>query len=168
MSRCCVSSCTSDSRKACGVSFHRIPRDPAMRERWLLALQGHSSKASVSSSSAFIYVCSLHFSEDCFVKMVSIILYIVCSLECSVSEQVIVFNPSMGPHSWAQCKLGHIVVLFTIMPCLLKQIGIVLKLSAVFVITVHEPKKLRLNCNNQHYPYIHSFPTRYSMTILTK
>ena len=61
MVSCCVPECTNYSAKTKGVSYHRIPKDVKLRESWIERL-GRLNLPALENC----YVCSVHFTEDCF------------------------------------------------------------------------------------------------------
>ncbi len=59
MHKCIVPGCTHtiEENRQCGVSFHRLPGDVALRERWKDAIGMDLPPASL--------VCSTHFKVEC-------------------------------------------------------------------------------------------------------
>ena len=56
-----VPECTNNSRKATGVSYHRIPKDTSLRQAWMARIR-RVNPCNVDHS----FVCSAHFTPDCF------------------------------------------------------------------------------------------------------
>jgi hypothetical protein len=63
-----VTGCTNCSKKTKGmpVSYHRLPQDKRMRKIWLNRVRRDNPPEYKSC-----YVCSMHFTSDCFDKHVS-------------------------------------------------------------------------------------------------
>ncbi|XP_046863134.1 peroxynitrite isomerase THAP4-like [Xenia sp. Carnegie-2017] len=63
MPHCMVPNCTNGSRKTKGsdVSYHRLPNDPTMQKIWLARVRRDNIPKPNSC-----YVCSDHFTPDCF------------------------------------------------------------------------------------------------------
>ena len=61
MTNCGAIGCNSDSRKNKGISFHKFPRDPTMRLKWVRAMKREGFKPSDYSR-----VCSAHFNPEDF------------------------------------------------------------------------------------------------------
>ncbi|XP_069482763.1 THAP domain-containing protein 8-like [Ambystoma mexicanum] len=47
------------------VTFHKFPKDPELRQRWVLALQRNNGKGDHWQPTAYSSLCSLHFTEEC-------------------------------------------------------------------------------------------------------
>ena len=62
---CTVPGCTSNSKTATGVSFHKFPADSALRRVWVRNIRRDERKGAwmINSSTR---VCSLHFTEDSY------------------------------------------------------------------------------------------------------
>lgn len=60
MPHCMVLECSNHSRKG-NVSFHRVPADSKLRKIWLDVIPRRNP-----CSPSYSYVCSDHFSSDCF------------------------------------------------------------------------------------------------------
>ena len=56
-----VPECTNNSRKATGVSYHRIPKDTSLRQAWMARIRRVNPRNLDHS-----FVCSAHFTPDCF------------------------------------------------------------------------------------------------------
>ena len=52
--------CNTKQDKNNGISLHRFPRDPEMREKWIIAIKREDKISS------FSVVCSLHFRPKDF------------------------------------------------------------------------------------------------------
>ena len=61
MPHCMVPDCINDSRDSKGVSFHRIPANEKLKKIWLDVVPRKNPRPSMYS-----YVCSDHFTSDCF------------------------------------------------------------------------------------------------------
>ena len=63
MVHCCVPRCTNYSAKTSGknISFHRIPTDKALQKSWIAKLKRENLPPLKNC-----YVCSEHFTEECF------------------------------------------------------------------------------------------------------
>jgi len=61
--RCVATGCDTVSRK--GYSFHKFPKDEALRRRWVGAVKWQRSNWDGLSSDS--QLCSKHFREDCFI-----------------------------------------------------------------------------------------------------
>ena len=62
---CAVPGCTSNSKTAVGVSFHKFPADAALRRSWVRNICRDERKGvwTINSSTR---VCSLHFAEESY------------------------------------------------------------------------------------------------------
>ncbi|XP_064461914.1 THAP domain-containing protein 6-like [Ornithodoros turicata] len=66
MAYCCAPRCKSDEKKkVAGLSFHEIPSDANLREKWLAAIRRDSW---TPNSSCYTKLCSRHFTEDDFIQ----------------------------------------------------------------------------------------------------
>ena len=63
MVKCCIAAGCSNTYKQ-NVSLFIFPRDPTLRERW--TRQVRRTRAGWSGPTATSYLCSNHFTEDCF------------------------------------------------------------------------------------------------------
>ena len=61
--RCVAAGCDSVSGKGC--SFHKFPKNEALRRRWVNAVK--RQRSNWNGPSADSQLCSNHFTEDCFV-----------------------------------------------------------------------------------------------------
>jgi len=63
MVNCCVPQCTnySSKTKGQGISYHRIPTDPELQRSWIARIRRQNLPALKNC-----YVCSAHFTSDCF------------------------------------------------------------------------------------------------------
>lgn len=68
MVNCCVPYCTSDSaKKDKNVTFHVFPKDPALKDKWKIAISRQGDKTgTLWLPSDFSRVCSLHFIQTDF------------------------------------------------------------------------------------------------------
>lgn len=67
MAYCCVPRCKSDEkRKTAGLSFHEIPADSDLREKWLAKI--HRDCWTPNTTSCYTKVCSRHFKDDDFIQ----------------------------------------------------------------------------------------------------
>ena len=62
---CAVPGCTSNSKTAVGVSFHKFPADAALRRLWVKNIRRDERKGAWSINSS-TRVCSLHFAEESY------------------------------------------------------------------------------------------------------
>ena len=62
---CAVPGCTSNSKMAVGVSFHKFPADAALLRLWVRNIRRDERKGAWSINSS-TRVCSLHFSEESY------------------------------------------------------------------------------------------------------
>ncbi|XP_078530521.1 THAP domain-containing protein 5-like [Lissotriton helveticus] len=70
MTRYCVAQrCSRDQRRRDGrgraVTFHKFPKDPELRRRWVLAVQHNTKHGDLWQPSSYSALCSLHFTEEC-------------------------------------------------------------------------------------------------------
>ena len=65
MVNCCVPGCTNYSAKSkeAGISYHKIPKEKSLRKAWIARLRRDNLPPTENC-----YVCSEHFTEDCFVS----------------------------------------------------------------------------------------------------
>ena len=63
MVHCCVPECENHSKKSENRSFHRIPKENATQKAWIARLRRDNLPPLDNC-----YVCSDHFTEDCFEK----------------------------------------------------------------------------------------------------
>ena len=63
MVNCCVPGCTNYSAKSkeAGISYHKIPKEKSLRKAWIARLRRDNLPPPENC-----YVCSDHFTEDCF------------------------------------------------------------------------------------------------------
>ena len=61
--RCVAAGCDSVSGKGC--SFHKFPKNEALRRRWVNAVK--RQRSNWNGPSADSQLCSNHFAEDCFI-----------------------------------------------------------------------------------------------------
>ncbi|XP_068086513.1 THAP domain-containing protein 2-like [Anabrus simplex] len=61
MALCCVRGCNnrSDRHRKTGIGFHRFPKDPDLRARWMKAVKRKNWVPGVHS-----VICTKHFSPD--------------------------------------------------------------------------------------------------------
>lgn len=61
--KCCVENCNSSSTRAedVGVTYHKFPKDKALREKWVSVTQ-----FTHTNTDHFSYVCSRHFCKSDF------------------------------------------------------------------------------------------------------
>ena len=57
---CAAFDCNNDSRKRTGISYHCFPKDPSLREQWLVKIL--RADLIISNSTR---LCSQHFTPDC-------------------------------------------------------------------------------------------------------
>jgi len=62
---CAVPGCTSNSKTAVGVSFHKFPADAALCRSWVRNICRNESKG-VRMINNSTHVCSLHFAEESY------------------------------------------------------------------------------------------------------
>ena len=61
MVHCCVPGCTNYSATTENVSYHKIPKDPSLKNAWIACLRRDNLPPLENS-----YVCSDHFEKECF------------------------------------------------------------------------------------------------------
>ena len=61
--RCIAAGCDTVSGK--GYSFHKFPKDDAVRRRWISAVKRQQSNWEGPTKDS--QLCSKHFEEDCFI-----------------------------------------------------------------------------------------------------
>lgn len=61
--KCCVENCNSSSTRAedVGVTYHKFPKDKALREKWVSVTQ-----FTHTNTDHYSYVCSRHFCKSDF------------------------------------------------------------------------------------------------------
>ncbi|XP_076299443.1 uncharacterized protein LOC143218242 [Lasioglossum baleicum] len=59
---CCIKNCKERQNRDTNISFHKFPKDPELREKWIKAINCENFEPSAHSR-----VCSKHFESDCFV-----------------------------------------------------------------------------------------------------
>lgn len=59
--RCVAAGCSNTHSD--GISLHKFPRDPVLREEWTKQVQRTRAQWKPSASSV---LCSSHFTDDCF------------------------------------------------------------------------------------------------------
>ena len=60
-------SCTNNGDTP-GISMHRFPTDPAVRQQWVKFVKRHRADFNPAEYSNRIYLCSAHFEPHCFSK----------------------------------------------------------------------------------------------------
>ncbi|KAH7973688.1 hypothetical protein HPB49_004010 [Dermacentor silvarum] len=66
MAYCCVPLCKSDEKKIAGISFHEVPSDLQLRQKWLVAVRRDGW--TPNDSSCYTKVCSQHFKQEDFIE----------------------------------------------------------------------------------------------------
>lgn len=61
MVHCCVPGCSNHSSKTSDISYHRIPKDKGFQKAWLARIRRDNLPPLQNC-----YVCSEHFTGDCF------------------------------------------------------------------------------------------------------
>lgn len=61
MVHCCVPGCINHSSKTSEISYHRIPKEQRLQKAWLARIRRDNLPPLQNC-----YVCSEHFTEDCF------------------------------------------------------------------------------------------------------
>ena len=77
MPSCSAIGCTNRSSKESPRSFHQIPsqnRNDALRKKWLHEIK---RKGDLPKDKSF-YICSDHFTEDCFERDFQVITNFIC------------------------------------------------------------------------------------------
>ena len=64
MDKCCIAAGCSNTKE--NISLFTFPRDSPLREHW--TRQVRRTRADWSGHTATSYLCSDHFTEDCFVE----------------------------------------------------------------------------------------------------
>ncbi|XP_076296541.1 uncharacterized protein LOC143216874 [Lasioglossum baleicum] len=59
---CCIKNCKERQNRDKNISFHKFPKNPELREKWIKAINRKDFEPSVHSR-----ICSKHFEKDCFV-----------------------------------------------------------------------------------------------------
>lgn len=59
---CCLKNCKERQNRNKNISFHKFPKNPEMREKWIKAINQKDFKPSIHSR-----ICSKHFVKDCFI-----------------------------------------------------------------------------------------------------
>lgn len=63
MVHCCVPECINHSSKTSNISYHRIPTDKGLQKAWIARIRRDNLPPLQNC-----YVCSAHFTDDCFEK----------------------------------------------------------------------------------------------------
>lgn len=67
MAYCCVPRCKSDEKKKTeGLSFHEVPVDIGLKEKWISAIR--RDNWTPNSTSCYTKVCSRHFKGEDFIE----------------------------------------------------------------------------------------------------
>jgi len=71
MVNCSANNCTNRSGQYPNkeVTFHKLPKDKVMREKWLNSVR----RAGKLPKDVSFYVCSVHFEEDCYERDLQVI-----------------------------------------------------------------------------------------------
>lgn len=68
-SRCVVQGCSNLSNPKAGISLHNSPVNPSLRAQWKRFVSAH--RANFNLAGRFV-ICSEHFTEDCFARMIHV------------------------------------------------------------------------------------------------